>query len=105
MALGIDFASRSRRTNPRSPVSFKIAFAKDVSGVRTATVALKCDRCGHTGSTSFREDMLQRRWSRLTLVNDYNGRGDFQPSQSEKFIGHTYCTCAGVLVFETHQLL
>ena len=85
-------------------MSFTIAYFTDRAGARTATVQLKCNRCGHTGTAHFSEDSRQRSWKPESLTNDTNGRGDFIQSEIEKHLGHTYCTCAGQVVFELRYL-
>lgn len=85
-------------------MSYKITMSANAYGYPQATVALKCDHCGHTGTASFYSDTKppeKYTWRRDTLTEDENGRGSFN---WHEFNGNIYCTCVGELVFSAQNL-
>lgn len=85
-------------------MSFKIVYSTDKYKTRLATVALRCDHCGQTGTTIFYKEPQMNYWGRHSLADDNNSRGGFNQSEMAPYIGHTYCVCVGELVFELRHL-
>jgi hypothetical protein len=85
-------------------VTSSIKYSTDKYGRRWATVALCCDHCGHTGTTTFYREKSMNYWGRDKLLEDQNGRGGFNQSEMSPYIGNTYCVCIGELVFDARRL-